>query len=84
MVAREERIFLARVARLNRALAASALPLVDGVLNAEEITHLGDELIELGEEFRRLARRQVNIDGTSDVLGAEILSQPGEPRGVLS
>ncbi|MBB5155940.1 hypothetical protein [Saccharopolyspora phatthalungensis] len=58
MVAREDCEFLARVARINRALAASALALVNGELDAIASNELGTELIAIGHEYVRRSQSQ--------------------------
>jgi hypothetical protein len=47
-----DREFLARVARLNAALVACALPLANHTLTSDQLRTLGDELHAVGQEFR--------------------------------
>jgi len=68
MVARRDREFLARVARVNQALAASALPLINNALGATDSHLLGTELIAIGQEFLRRAHPRRDIDAAVEVI----------------
>lgn len=48
---RADNELLARVARLNQALVASALPLANHTLTPDQLRALGDELRAIGQEF---------------------------------
>jgi hypothetical protein len=73
MVAQEDREFLARVAQLNRALAASALPLMNDDLDAAAGHRLGVELLAVGEEYLRRAHAALDLECGPDVIDGHVL-----------
>jgi hypothetical protein len=75
----EDRVLLARVARLNRALAAIATPLAHGVMDAEDGNRLGNELIAMGREFARRAYLPSDVGGMCAPVEASSLGVNG-PR----
>jgi hypothetical protein len=79
MVSREDREFLARVARINQALAACALPLINGTLDANDSHWLGTELIEIGRKFVGRSHAQLGADAPVDVIDGETVSSTGSP-----
>ncbi|MBB5157487.1 hypothetical protein BJ970_005021 [Saccharopolyspora phatthalungensis] len=79
MVAREDREFLARVARINQALAACALPLINGTLDATDSHWLGTELIAIGRKFVGRSHAQLGTDAAVDVVDGETVSSTDSP-----
>lgn len=51
MMAEEDREFLARAARINKELAATALPLADGTLDEDHAGRIGAELVAVGRAY---------------------------------
>ncbi|MCE7011769.1 hypothetical protein LWC34_54495 [Kibdelosporangium philippinense] len=82
MVAPAEREFLARVARANQAMAAAALPVINGTLDAKDSRWLGAELIAIGEEFCR--RANTPLDPSVNVIDGELVSTIDSPQRRLS
>jgi hypothetical protein len=81
MVARGDREFLARVARVNQALAASALPLINNALGATDCHLLGTELIAIGQEFLCRAHPRLGIDSAVEVVdGVAVTIVDGQHR----
>ncbi|WP_020663614.1 hypothetical protein [Amycolatopsis benzoatilytica] len=84
MVARDDREFLARVARINQALAASALPLINNTLDDHDLHGLGAELIAIGEEFLQRAHRALDTGQSTDVIDGEIVATTDTPHRTMS
>ncbi len=84
MVARRDREFLVRVARMNQALAASALPLINNTLGAAESHLLGVELIAIGQEYLRRGHPLFDIDAGTDVIDVDTVSIVDGQRRLLS
>lgn len=84
MVARADREFLARVARTNQALAASALPLINDTLDDADSHLLGTELIAIGQEFLRRAHRALDTSECVDVIDGEMVPAIDSPQRIVS
>ncbi|MBV9845816.1 MAG: hypothetical protein JOZ47_12170 [Kutzneria sp.] len=84
MVARADREFLARVARTNQAMAASALPLINNTLDGADSHWLGTELIAIGQEFLRRAHRALDTSESVDVIDGEIVPNADSPQRIMS
>ncbi|MGH3824118.1 MAG: hypothetical protein ACRDRA_15000 [Pseudonocardiaceae bacterium] len=80
---REDRELLAELARLNRAMAALAMRMMEGSASAAEQHDYAQRLIAAGQRMRKRADETEAVVIEGEVLGNRSLALPavnGEPR----